>query len=129
MQYESPVINGDGAFSRDFTYIDNVLQINLLALGTTNIGALNAVYNVAYGESTTLNELVSSLKEYAGEYDNKITSIPVINGPGRAGDIPHSLASIEKAKQLLNYNPQFSLKDGLKEAVKWYWESLKPGVL
>ncbi|MFY9311355.1 MAG: SDR family oxidoreductase [Bacteroidia bacterium] len=124
MQHESPVINGDGKFSRDFTYIDNVLQINLLALSTTNSAALNTVYNVAFGESTTLNELVACLKEIAAEYDSRISSIPIIHGPNRAGDIPHSLASIEKAKQLLNYTPQYSLKAGLKDSVKWYWENL-----
>lgn len=124
MQHESPVINGDGNFSRDFTYIDNVLQINMLALATTNPAALNTVYNVAFGESTTLNELVACLKEFAAEYDSKIADIPVIHGPNRAGDIPHSLASIEKAKQLLNYNPQASLKAGLKDSVKWYRENL-----
>lgn len=124
MQHEPPVINGDGNFSRDFTYIDNVLQINMLALGTTNPAALNTVYNVAFGESTTLNELVGCLKEFSSEYDAAIAYVPVIHGPNRAGDIPHSLASVEKAKQLLNYNPQSSLKAGLKDAVKWYWENL-----
>lgn len=124
MKHESPVINGDGLYSRDFTYIDNVIQINLLALSTTNKEALNTVYNVAYGESTTLNQLVSALKEYVSSYDSKITDISIIHGANRAGDIPHSLASIEKAKKLLNYNPQYSLKQGLKEAVKWYWTHL-----
>ena len=125
MNYESPVVNGDGNYSRDFTYIDNVVQINLLALSTTNKEALNTVYNVAYGESTTLNELTACLKEYASEYDSKIATVPIIHGAERSGDIPHSLASIDKAKKLLNYNPQYSLKQGLKEAVKWYWENLK----
>ena len=125
MNYESPVVNGDGNYSRDFTYIDNVVQINLLALSTTNKEALNTVYNVAYGESTTLNELTACLKEYASEYDSKIATVPIIHGAERSGDIPHSLASIEKAKKLLNYNPQYSLKQGLKEAVKWYWGNLK----
>jgi UDP-N-acetylglucosamine 4-epimerase len=125
MQHESPVINGDGTYSRDFTYIDNVLQMNLLALSTTNKDALNTVYNVAYGESTTLNELVAYLKEFASEYDTKIANIDIVYGGNRAGDIPHSLASVEKAKTLLGYNPQYSLKAGLKEAVKWYWENLK----
>lgn len=125
MENESPVINGDGLYSRDFTYIDNVLQINLLALGTTNKDALNTVYNVAYGESATLNQLVASLKEFASAYDPKIANISIIHGANRAGDIPHSLASIDKAKKLLNYNPEYSMKNGLKEAVKWYWENLK----
>lgn len=124
MQHESPVINGDGEYSRDFTYIDNVLQINMLALSTPDKAALNKVYNVAYGESTTINELVACLKEYVGEYDKEIAAIPAIHGANRVGDIPHSLASIEKAKKLLGYNPQYSLKKGLKEAVKWYWENL-----
>ncbi len=126
MQHESPVINGDGTYSRDFTYIDNVIQMNMLALGTTNKDALNTVYNVAYGESTTLNELVSHLKEFANEYDTEIANINIVYGANRTGDIPHSLASVEKAKKLLGYNPQYSLKAGLKEAVKWYWENLKP---
>ena len=125
MQHQSPVINGDGEYSRDFTYIDNVLQVNMLALNTTNKLALNTVYNVAYGESITLNLLVSYLKEYLCEYDKKISDIKAIFSANRTGDIPHSLASIEKARQFLNYNPQYSLREGLKEAVKWYWENLK----
>jgi UDP-N-acetylglucosamine 4-epimerase len=125
MHHESPVINGDGAYSRDFTYIDNVLQINLLALSTSNESALNTVYNVAFGESTTINQMVACLKEYVSEYDREVANIPIVHGPSRSGDIPHSLASIEKAKQLLDYKPQFSLKEGLKEAVKWYWKNLR----
>jgi UDP-N-acetylglucosamine 4-epimerase len=125
MQHESPVINGTGDYSRDFTYIDNVIQMNLLALETNNIEALNTVYNVAYGKSATLNQLVGYLKEFLSEFDPKINTIPVKNGPYREGDIPHSLASIERAKRLLEYNPQFSLEKGLKEAVKWYWGNLK----
>lgn len=122
---ESPIINGDGNFSRDFTYIDNVIQINELAITTTNKKAVNTVYNTAYGESTTLNEMVSYLKEFLSDYDNSIKNVAIIYGPNRVGDIPHSLASIEKAKELLNYNPKYSFKEGLKEAVKWYWENLK----
>jgi UDP-N-acetylglucosamine 4-epimerase len=124
MNNESPIINGDGSFSRDFTYIDNVIQANLLSLVTTNIKAINTVYNVAYGDRNTLNDLVSYLKEYLSQFDSKISNIEVINGPNREGDIPHSHASIEKAKELLSYNPQFSLQKGLKEAVKWYWKNL-----
>lgn len=124
MNHQSPTINGDGEFSRDFTYIDNVIQANILALETSNIDALNQVYNVAYGERTTLNQLVNYLKEDLSEFDTKIANIDVIHGPNRAGDIPHSLASIEKAKQLLGYVPKYSLKEGLKEAVTWYWHNL-----
>lgn len=124
MKGESPTINGDGNFSRDFTYIDNVLQANMLALITDNPEAVNTVYNVAYGDRNTLNDLIGYLKEYLSEYDKGIQNINVNHGPNRVGDIPHSLASVEKAKKLLNYNPQYSLQKGLKEAVKWYWENL-----
>lgn len=125
MKHESPVINGGGEYSRDFTYIDNVILMNLLALTTDNSEAQNQVYNTAYGERTTLNDLVKYLKEYLSEFDEEIAKIEVVHGEYRNGDIPHSLASIDKAKKLLQYNPQFSMKDGLKEAVKWYWENLK----
>jgi len=124
MKGESPVINGDGNYSRDFTYIDNVIQANLLSLVTTNKKAINTVYNVAYGDRNTLNDLMGYLKEYLSEFDSKISSIEFIYGPKRAGDIPHSHASVDKAKQNLNYNPKFTLQQGLKEAVKWYWKNL-----
>ena len=121
---KSPVINGDGNYSRDFTYIDNVIQANLLSLVTKNQKAINTIYNVAYGDRNNLNDLMRYLKEYLTEFDSTISNITVIHGPNRAGDIPHSHASIDKAKILLNYNPQFSFQKGLKEAVKWYWENL-----
>ena len=126
MEHQSPVINGDGNYSRDFTYIDNVVQMNELALFTNNTNAINTVYNTAYGERTTLNELVAYLKEYLSVYDAEIANVNVIHGDGRAGDIPHSLASIDKAKELLGYAPKYSLGQGLKEAIDWYWENLKP---
>lgn len=125
MKHENPVINGDGNFSRDFTYIDNVIQMNELAMLTQNPEAVNTVYNTAFGDRTTLNEMVSYLKEYLSGFDPAISNLEVVHGPNRAGDIPHSLASIDKAKKLLNYTPRYSFKDGLKEAVKWYWENLK----
>lgn len=125
MKYESPVINGDGLFSRDFTYIDNVIQMNLLAIVSDNKEAINNVYNTAYGERTTLNELTVLLKENLSAYDNAIADVDIIYGPERKGDIPHSLASVDKAKTLLGYNPKFDIKSGLKEAVKWYWKHLK----
>jgi len=125
LNHESPVINGDGNFSRDFTYIDNVIQMNELAMLTKNKEAINTVYNTAFGERTTLNELVNSLKDFLSEFDNEIANVPIIYGENRVGDIPHSLASIEKAKKLLNYQPKFSMRDGLKEAVNWYWNNLK----
>lgn len=124
MNHQSPTINGNGEYSRDFTYIDNVILANILALETSNKDALNQIYNVAFGERTTLNQLVSYLKEDLAEYDEEIANIDVVHGPNRAGDIPHSLASIEKAKNLLGYTPKYSLKDGLKEAVTWYWHNL-----
>ena len=124
MKGESPVINGDGNYSRDFTYIDNVIQANLLSLVTTNEKAINTVYNVAYGDRNTLNDLMGYLKEYLSQFDSKISQVEVIYGPNRAGDIPHSHASVDKAKANLNYNPQFTLQQGLKEAVKWYWKNL-----
>ena len=124
MKGESPVINGDGNYSRDFTYIDNVVQANLLSLVTTNEKVINTIYNVAYGDRNSLNDLMKYLKQYLSKFDTKISNINVINGPNRAGDIPHSHASVDKAKENLNYNPQFNLQNGLKEAVQWYWENL-----
>ena len=125
MQHQSPIINGDGNYSRDFTYIDNVIQMNELAMTTTQPEAINTVFNTAFGDRNTLNDLVGYLKAYLGEYDESIKNIPIEYGPNRAGDIPHSLASIDKAQRLLGYAPQFSLQQGLKEAVGWYWEHLK----
>jgi len=124
MNHESPLINGDGEYSRDFTYIDNVIQMNIRAMETTNPEAINTVYNTAYGERTTLNQLVGYLKEYLSELDPAIAQVEILHGPNRAGDIPHSLANIDKARNLLEYDPQFSMKQGLKEAVKWYWNNL-----
>jgi UDP-N-acetylglucosamine 4-epimerase len=125
MNHESPVINGDGNYSRDFTYIDNVIQMNALAIASTNPESVNTVYNTAYGDRTTLTQLVGYLKEFLSELDPTIATVPVIHGPNRAGDIPHSLASIEKARRLLGYDPQFSIQQGLKEAVSWYYTNLK----
>ncbi len=125
MKHESPVINGDGNYSRDFTYIDNVIQMNELAMTTENPEAVNTVYNTAFGDRTTLTQLVQLLKENLAILDPKIAEVQVIYGPNRAGDIPHSLASIEKAKINLGYNPKFSLETGIKEAVSWYFHNLK----
>ncbi|WP_165395986.1 SDR family oxidoreductase [Flavobacterium sp. J27] len=122
---ESPIINGDGNYSRDFTYIDNVIQMNELAMEVTNKEAVNTVYNTACGDRTTLNDLVKYLKEHLSKYNSKIKEIPIIHGANRVGDIPHSLASIEKAKKMLGYKPEYRLEQGLKESVHWYWEKLK----
>lgn len=125
MQHESPLINGDGNYSRDFTYIDNVIQMNELAMTTQNPAAINTVYNTAFGDRNTLNDLVHYLKENLARYDEKIADVAIVYGPNRAGDIPHSLASIDKAKAILGYDPKFSLQEGLKVAVDWYWENLR----
>jgi UDP-N-acetylglucosamine 4-epimerase len=125
IRHEAILINGDGEYSRDFTYIDNVLQANLLAALTENVDAVNQVYNVAYGDRTTLNQLAQGLRETLSAYDPAIAGIEIQHGPFRKGDIPHSLASIAKAKQLLGYHPEFDLRKGLEEACKWYWDSLK----
>ena len=124
MAHESPNINGDGEYSRDFTYIDNVIQMNMLAMKTTDKAAVNQIYNTAFGERTTLNELVNYLREFLGAKDSEIMTIEPTHGPNRAGDIPHSLACIDKARRLLGYNPAYSMRDGLKEACEWYWENL-----
>ena len=120
MRHESPQINGTGEFSRDFTYIDNVLQMNWLAMTTVNPDAINTVYNTAVGERNTLLQLVGNLKTILVEYDPAIAEVEVVHGPERSGDIPHSLASIEKAKRLLGYEPTHKLEEGLREAIKYY---------
>ena len=125
MEHESPVINGKGDYSRDFTYIDNVIQMNEKAMLTDNPEAVNTVYNTAVGDRTTLNELVGHLKELLTEYDPEIAKVEVVHGPNRQGDIPHSLASVDKARQLLGYEPTHVIREGLQEAVKWYWDNLK----
>lgn len=124
MNHESPTINGDGTNSRDFTYIDNVIQMNHLAATTTNKNAIGEIFNTAVGERADLLTLTTLLKKHLIEYDAKIASIEVHHGPDRKGDIPHSLASIDKAKDLLGYAPKHHLEEGLKEAVSWYWENL-----
>ncbi len=124
IRHEAPNINGDGEYSRDFTYIDNVIQMNLLAISTENPDAINQIYNTAYGERTTLNQLCTYLKEFLSDFDTEISKIEPTHGPNRLGDIPHSLACIDKAKKLLGYAPEYNMRDGLKEAVKWYWKNL-----
>jgi UDP-N-acetylglucosamine 4-epimerase len=124
IQLESPVINGDGSYSRDFTYIDNVIQANLLSM-TASQKAVNTVYNVAFGDRNTLNDLMRYLKELLSAYNPAIEDVAVVYGAKRTGDIPHSHASIAKAQKALQYHPHYSLQQGLKEAIQWYWEGLK----
>lgn len=124
LNHEQPVINGDGEYSRDFTYIDNVIEMNLRAMSTNNPEAVNQIYNTAFGERTTLNQLTGYLREFLSREDPAIASIEPLHGPNRLGDIPHSLASIEKAQRLLGYNPQFSMRQGLEIACDWYAKNL-----
>lgn len=124
MNHEPPLINGDGTYSRDFTYVDNVIQANHLAALVIEKEAVNQVYNVAHGERTDLNRLFEMIKELAGIYDSEIQKINPVYGQERAGDIPHSLASIEKAGRLLGYSPAHNVREGLQEALKWYWGNL-----
>ena len=124
MKYESPVINGDGSNSRDFTYIDNVVQANNLAATVENPAALNQVYNVACGDSVNLNEMTALLRGYLAGHNQKIASVEPKHGPNRAGDIPHSMASVGKAVRLLGYKPLILFPEGLKRAVEWYVDNL-----
>jgi UDP-N-acetylglucosamine 4-epimerase len=121
MDLESPTINGDGTNSRDFTYIDNVIQMNYLAAKTKNKKAIGQVFNTAVGDRTNLVQLTTLLKDYLSYYNPKIKDVEILHGPERKGDIPHSHASIEKAEQFLGYKPSHNLEKGLKEAVQWYW--------
>jgi UDP-N-acetylglucosamine 4-epimerase len=120
----APVINGDGTNSRDFTYIDNVIQANHLAAMVSDKDALNQIYNVAHGERTSLNDLFGMLRKLCSEYDSSIEKVEPEYGPSRDGDIPHSQASVEKAKQFLGYSPVQNVETGLKEAVEWFWNNL-----
>ncbi len=132
---ERPIINGNGSYSRDFTYIDNVVHANERAALITKVEYfsnlkkyftnyenefVNEVFNVAYGSNTTLNQLFDYLKNNLAKYDEKILKIEPIYGPNRDGDIPHSLASIDKGKAVLKYYPKFSSKEGFKLVCEWY---------
>jgi UDP-N-acetylglucosamine/UDP-N-acetylgalactosamine 4-epimerase len=129
MEYKQPVINGDGSYSRDFTYIDNVIQANEKALFTPAEKISKAkhfaeVFNIAYGGNTNLIDLFEALRENLAKFDEKIAGINPHFGPVRAGDIPHSQASIEKAKKLLDYRPQYDARQGFAEAAQWYFHHL-----
>lgn len=122
MKYQSPTINGDGTISRDFTYIDNVIQMNHLAAVTRNKEAIGQVFNTAVGEQNDLNTLVNYLKQFLAKYDSKVKDVAVKYGPERQGDISQSLASIEKAKTLLNYHPEYDFSRGLELTIEWFWK-------
>lgn len=124
MNKQSPNINGDGTYSRDFTYIDNVIQANEKAMLSEHPDAKNTVFNVAYGDRTNLNLLVDLLRNSLSKYDAAIANVATSYGPERIGDIPHSLASIDKARSIIGYDPQFNIQAGIDEAVKWYWNNL-----
>ena len=124
MDYQSPLIHGNGEQTRDFTYINNVIQANQLAATTTNKDAINKVFNVAYGDQSILKNIVLKLQSLLSQFDQKINDVEIEYGPERLGDIKHSLASIDRAKSLLNYHPTHNVDDGLEEAIKWYWENL-----
>lgn len=113
---QAPTINGDGSTSRDFTYVDNAVQANILSLFTSNPEAINQVYNIACGEQTTLTELFDGLNKEAG------TGIRPVYGPERKGDVKHSLADISKAKNLLGYEVKITVEEGLKKTFQWYKE-------
>ena len=140
IHHESPVINGDGSYSRDFTYIDNVIQANELAALTSTEDFIKKtneyfkgdaqeivyeVFNVAYGKNTTLNSLFESLRNNLSVFDGEINDIQPQYGPYREGDIPHSLASIEKGRKILGYDPQYDAEEGFKLVARWYYENLK----
>lgn len=124
IKHQRPVINGDGSYSRDFTYIDNVIQANQLAALAEASEATNTVYNIAFGERTTLTELFNIIRSNLTRFDDKISSIEPEYGQSRTGDIPHSLADISKARMMLGYNPEFNIADGIAAAAKWYWDNL-----
>lgn len=125
MNHQTPIINGDGNYSRDFTYIDNVIQMNELAMNTENPLAVNTIYNTAFGQNSTIIKLATSIRSELSKFDATIANVEIIFGANRIGDIPHSLASIEKAQKLLGYKPHFSLEKGLEKTVEWYWYNVK----
>ena len=117
-------INGDGETSRDFCYIHNCVQANLLAACTKETNAINQVYNVAFGERTTLNELFLYIRDLVAEHFPHVKNIQPDYREFRAGDVRHSLADLSKAQKLLGYEPQYSVKAGLDEAARWYIKNL-----
>ena len=120
MRVENPIINGDGKTSRDFCYIDNAIQANILAAICQEDEAINKIYNVAYGEQTSLNDLFWMIKERLVNYDKRISGMNPAHGPFRAGDVLHSLADIKRAEILLEYKPKYDVREGMANTIKWY---------
>ncbi len=114
IENKAPLINGDGAHSRDFTYVDNAVQANILSLFTENKAAVNQVYNIACGHQTSLLELFNYLKKVAN------SDLQPVHGPERKGDVKHSLADISRATKFLGYHPAVSIEEGLKKTFTWY---------
>lgn len=141
INHQSPFINGDGSYSRDFTYIENVIQANELAatvphdeivkraslynMDLPKNAPFDLVFNVAYGGNTTLNDLFSCLRENLAKFDSGIQDIQPVYRDNRPGDIPHSQASIIKAQRILGYHPRYSALQGFEEACEWYWNNLR----
>lgn len=124
LKHESPVINGDGSYSRDFTYIENVVHANQCALLADDPAALNQAYNVACGQQITLLELFEMLKKNLFPFDPAIKDIDPVFGKIRPGDVPHSLANISKAVKYLGYHPEWNVEQGIAQAAEWYYKNL-----
>lgn len=122
---ESPTINGDGKTSRDFTYIDNVIQINQLAALSLNKKAINKVFNVAYGGRVSLIEMFESLKDNLSKNMKGMSEIKLTFGPERTGDVKHSQADISFAKETLGYHPAYDFEEGIAKYVNWYLTDIK----
>ena len=125
LMHEQPQINGDGSNTRDFTHVDNIIHINMLALETTNPSAINQIYNAAGNERTSINQLASEIRTQLIRYNSDISEIQPIHRANRIGDIPHSFANIDKARHLLGYSPIISFQDGLSATVEWYVNNLQ----
>lgn len=125
ISHRSPVINGDGTISRDFTYVMNVVQANQLAALATGSEAVNTVYNIACGSQASILHVFEQLRGNLSQFDSAISGIEPVFGPERQGDVPFSLADIGKAKSLLGYNPSHDFEQGLREAASWYWDTLR----
>ena len=121
---DAQTIFGDGEQTRDFTHIENVVDANILAMTTSNPEAINQTFNIAAGDRTSVNHLFNCIRDLLAERDPSISEMEPKYVDERPGDIPHSTASIEKAKQLLKFNPTINVDEGLRKAIDWYWESL-----